>query len=473
MKEIAPLETPTWGQEIRATLLLAGPLAAANLLQMLTYAIDVIFIARLGDEPLAASALAVSLFGLVLWAMTSLVGAVAPLIAEAIGSRSPSFRPVRRSTRMALWLAVISGVVGMGLCLLLEPIMLATGQEPQIIELANQYNRVIIWSLIPMLLAAVLRYYVSSLGRPIFATAITGLGIFVNAAANYAFIFGNFGAPALGLTGAAVATIITSLFVLGVYVIAILWDAPLARYRIFYRFWRPDWPRFWQIIRVGTPIALTVTAEAGIFGAAAFLMGNIGASQLAGHTVALQLAALAFQVPFGVSQAATIRVGYFYGARDQVGIKRAGWVGIAIGAGFMTLTATAMVLAPYTLLSIYVDPYAARNAALVGFALQYLALAAAFQLVDGVQAVAAGALRGLQDTRVPMWIAIFSYWVPGIGLAIGLGFYTPLEGVGVWIGLATGLAFAAVLLTWRWMLRDTLGLSLRKVGEPVTPTPAV
>lgn len=471
MRDQLPLETPTWGQETRATLALAGPLAAANLLQMLTYAIDVIFIARLGDEPLAASALAVALFGLVLWAMTSLVGAVAPLIAEAIGSRSPSFRPVRRATRMALWLAVISGVIGMGLCLLLEPIMLATGQQPRIIALANQYNLVIIWSLIPMLLAAVLRYYVSSLGRPIFATAITGLGIFVNAAANYAFIFGNFGAPALGLTGAAVATIITSLFVLGVYVVAILIDAPLARYRIFYRFWRPDWPRFWQIIRIGTPIALTVTAEAGIFGAAAFLMGNIGASQLAGHTVALQLAALAFQVPFGVSQAATIRVGYFYGARDPVGVKRAGWVGIAIAVIFMTFTASAMVLAPYTLLSIYVDPYAARNAALVGFALQYLALAAAFQLVDGVQAVAAGALRGLQDTRVPMWIAIFSYWVPGIGAAIVLGFYTPLEGVGVWIGLATGLAFAAVLLTWRWMLRDRLGLTIRKTGEPVTPLP--
>ena len=128
-----------------------------------------------------------------------------------------------------------------------------------------------------------------------------------------------------------------------------------------------------------------------------------------------------------------------------------------------------MVLAPYPLLSIYVDPYAAKNAALVGFALQYLVLAAAFQLVDGVQAVAAGALRGLQDTRVPMWIAIFSYWVPGFGTAIWLGFFTPLQGVGVWIGLATGLSFAAVLLTWRWMLRDKLALTARTPPVPVTP----
>ncbi|MFL0355442.1 MATE family efflux transporter [Erythrobacter sp. GH1-10] len=468
MHETVHLETPSWSGELRATTLLAAPLAAANLLQMLTYAVDVIFIARLGDEPLAASALAVALFGLVLWAMTSLTGAVAPLIAEAIGARSRSMRPVRRATRMALWLAVITGVIGMGICLLLEPLMRVTGQQERIIALAAEYNVVIIFSLIPMLLAGVLRNYVSALGRPIFATAITGLGIFVNAAANYAFIFGNLGAPELGLTGAAVATIITSIFTVLVYIVAILADPALARYRIFYRFWKPDWQRFWLIVRIGTPIALTVTAEAGIFGAAAFLMGRFGAAELAGHTVALQLAALAFQVPFGVGQAATIRVGYFYGARDPVGIKRAGWVGIAIATGFMAVTASTMVLAPYTLLSIYVDPHAAKNAALVGFALQYLVLAAAFQLVDGVQAVAAGALRGLQDTRVPMWIAIFSYWVPGFGLAIGLGFFTPLEGVGVWIGLATGLATAAILLTWRWTLRDRLDLTARAAAAPVT-----
>lgn len=461
MRETHALETPSWAQEIRATLLLAGPLAAANLLQMATYMVDVIFIARLGEEPLAASLLVIAVFGLVLWALTALTGAVAPLIAEAIGARSPSFRPVRRATRMALWLAVISGTLGMGASLLLDPLMRLTGQQPGIMVLANEYNRLIIFSMVPMLLAAVLRNYVSALGRPILATVITAMGIPINALANYAFIFGNLGAPEMGLAGAAVATIITNVLTLGAYVLAIVITPSLARYHVFYRFWRPDWSRFWQIVRIGTPIALTVTAEAGNLGAAAFLMGKFGAAQLAGHGVALQLAALAFQVPFGVGQAVTIRVGYFYGARDSVGITRAGWVALALGTGFMAFTALAMVIAPLTLMSIYVDPYAAKNAALVAFAGQYLMLAAAFQLVDGVQAVAAGALRGLQDTRVPMWIAIFSYWVPGFGLAVGLGFFTSLEGTGVWIGLATGLAFAAVLLTWRWMLRERLGLTQR------------
>ena len=330
---------------------------------------------------------------------------------------------------------------------------------------------VVVWSMIPMIISNVLRNFVSALGRPIFATAITAGGIFVNALANYAFIFGNLGAPELGLKGAGVATIITSLVTMAAYIIAIRQDKRMHRYRIFGRWWVPDWPRFFSIVRIGTPIALTITAEAGIFGAAAFLMGNIGTAQLAAHTVALQIAALAFQIPFGVGQAATIRVGYFYGARDKDGIARAGWSAIVIGTGFMVVSCSAMIFMPRTLLHIYVDPDAAKNSVLVGFALRYLVIAAAFQLVDGLQAVAAGALRGLQDTRTPMWIAIFAYWVPGIGVAVWLGFYTPLSGTGVWIGLATGLAVAALLLIWRWIAREKLHLTTRsaQVAAPVPP----
>ena len=448
-----------WRGEFAATLRLSWPLAAANLLQMLTYAVDVIFIARLGEAQLAASALAVALFGLILWAMSGLTGAVAPVIAADLGARAPALRPVRRGIRMALWLALMSGILGMGLCLLLGPLMRATGQDAQIVGLANEYNTVIVWSLVPMLFNNVLRSFISALDRPILATLITAAGIGVNALANYAFIFGHLGAPELGLKGAGVATIITALATLAAYIAAIRLDPRLHRYHIFGRWWAPDWERFRQIVRIGTPIALTITAEAGIFGAAAFLMGNIGTAQLAAHTVALQIAALAFQVPFGVGQAATIRVGYFYGARDPEGMKRAGWAAIAIGTGFMGLTALAMIIAPRYLLAIYVDPWDPANAVLIGYALTYIVIAAAFQLFDGMQAVAAGALRGLQDTRVPMWIAAFAYWVPGIGTSVVLGFFTPLEGVGVWIGLATGLTVAAALLIWRWTARDRLGLT--------------
>ena len=400
-----------WKAEARQTVRLAWPLALANLLQMLTYAVDVIFIARLGADELAASALSVAIFGLVLWSLSSLAGAVAPIMAAELGARAPALRPVRRTVRMGLWHAALLGAAAMALCAQAEQIMLLTGQDPKLAALAN-----------------------------------------------YAFVFGNLGAPEMGLAGAALATVITSLAILLSYVVAIRLDPRLHRYRVFGFFWRPDWHRFAEIWRIGTPIALTVTAEAGIFGAAAFLMGLLGAQQLAAHTVAMQIAALAFQIPHGISQGATIRVGYYFGARATLGVARAGWTGIAIGAGFMATTAIAMLVAPEYLLAVYLDPWDPANAQMVQFATTYLLVAAAFQLFDGIQAVTAGALRGLKDTRVPMWIAIFAYWVPGFGLAMTLGFFTSLGGLGVWLGLAAGLVCSAILLLWRWHHRERLGL---------------
>ena len=456
------LPAPTarsWRTELAATLRLSWPLALANLLQMATYAVDVVFIARIGPRELAASSLAVSLFGTVLWVFIGLTGAVAPLIAAELGARAHAVREVRRSVRMGLWLAVATGLAGMALCAFGEEIMLATGQEAQVSRLAGGYLDLLIWSFVPMIAASVLRSFVSALGRPIFATAITGLGIVVNALANYAFVFGNWGAPALGLEGAAIATILTSLAVLGFYLAAIRYDRRLRRYRLLGNWWRHEWSRLVEIVRIGTPIGLTTLAEAGIFGGAAFLMGRIGATELAAHALALQIAALAFQIPFGIGQAATIRVGYHYGARDAAAMGRAGWAAITTGTAFMAVSALSIVLFPRLFLSIYIDVDAPRNAAVVAAALSYLKVAAAFQLFDGVQAVAGGSLRGLQDTRVPMWLSIFSFWVPGLGTCIALGFFTPLAGLGVWIGLALGLVVLSVLLMWRWLARERLGLT--------------
>jgi len=436
MHDTAPLKTPSWGQEVRATLLLATPLAAANLLQMATYTVDVIFITRLGEDPLAASQLVLAVFGLIVWSLNSLTAAVAPVISAELGANPNAVRPVRRAMRMALWLAVISGACGMALAFLTVPIMRLTGQDEALIAAGFPYLVAIVFSLIPMVIGNVLRTYVSTLGRPVFATMITFAGIFINAAGNYALIFGNWGMPRLELVGAGIATIITTTTTMLIYVAVIQMDRKLSRYRIFGRWWRPDWERLREIVRIGMPIALTVIAEGGIFSAAAFLMGLFGASQLAGHALALQLAALAFQMPFGIGQAVTIRVGFFYGARDLVGINRAGSVALAMGAIVMTGTAAVIVLAPLTLLSIFADVDAPENAGMIGFAVTYLVWAAVFQLADGIQAVALGALRGLQDTRVPMWIATFSYWVPGFGVAIALGLYTPLQGIGVCADMA-------------------------------------
>lgn len=456
---IPPARSGTWRSELLAVLALGWPLALANLLQMLVHAVDVMFVARLGERELAAASLGVALFGLVMWALSGLTGIVAALIAEELGRKKHAVREVRRSVRMALWLAVCAGLAGMALCGLGgEALMRASGQEPDIAARTGDFLRIIQFAMIPMVAASVLRNFVSALGRPIFATAITGIALAASLLFNYAFVFGNLGAPALGLEGSALASVLTALVQLASYVSAILIDRRLRRYRIFGNWWRPEWVRLRTLVRLGLPVMVIILAEAGLFSGAALLMGRIGASELAGHTVALQIAALAFQVPFGIGQATTIRVGYHYGAGDRLALGRAGWGGIILGGTFMLTTAAAMVLAPLWLLRIYVDPAAPANAAMVGFALQFMVVAAAFQLVDGIQAVAASALRGLQDTRIPMLIAIFSYWVPGFGTAIWLGFYTPLAGTGIWIGLAVGLVFAAALLTWRWHRREALAL---------------
>ena len=452
-----PALTP-WRTEFGATLRLALPLAATNLLQMLIHAVDVIFIARLGDQPLAASSLGIAVFGLTMWAMTGLTGACAPLIAAELGRRGPAVREVRRTVRMGLWVSVGFGLLGMGIGFAGEAILLATGQDPQIAALSGQFLAILSWAMIPMILASVFRIFVAALGKPGYATAITLLALGTNIIGNWVLVFGNLGAPALGLEGSALSSLITSLAMIAAYVVVIRRDRTLRRYHILGRWWRPEWQRLRQIMLIGSPIALTVLAEAGLFSGAALLMGRIGPVELAAHTLALNLAALTFQIPFGIAQAATIRVGYHFGAQDSAAAGRAGWSALVVSVLFMGVMAAVMMLAPRFILSLYVDSAAPQNAAMVAFAVQYLLVAAAFQLFDGAQAVAAGALRGLQDTRMPLLIALFGYWMVGFVIAIWLGFYTPLQGTGVWIGLAVGLVVVAALLSWRWHRREWLGL---------------
>lgn len=455
MSDLAP---SPFRVELGATLRIAGPLALANMLQMAVYALDVIFVARLGSAALAASSLAVAIFSLINFGFLGLTGAVAAVISAERGRKAHAVREIRRSARMALWLAAMGGVLGMVLCQFGEPFMLLTGQNPHTSAQAGWFLSLLSLSLIPLLLSNVLRMFVSAMGRPVFATLVTALAILVNATGNWALIFGHLGLPALGLAGSAVSTLLTAVATTCAYAVAIRWDRRLRRYHVFGRWWRPEWQRFREILRLGVPIALTVVAEGGLFSSAAFLMGRIGETQLAAHTVALQVAAFFFQVPFGVGQAATIRVGYHYGARDAEAAGHAGWAAVLVCLAFAGISASAMVLVPNLILSAYVDIHAPANALLVGFAVQYLAVAAAFQLVDGAQAVAAGALRGLQDTRVPMIVAVAGYWAVGFTIAVVLGFETQLAGVGVWIGLAAGLTAVAIALVWRWHRRGVLKL---------------
>jgi putative MATE family efflux protein len=444
--------------EWRALVRLAAPLVGANLLQMAVYAVDVIFVSRLGPVDFAAATLGVFLLSLIMWSLMGLTGACAPLIAARLGRRKHAVREVRRLFRMALWLGAGSVALFMIVLLQSQRILLVLGQDPRVAARTGAFLDILAAVMLPNVWTQVMRTTAAALGRAGWAMLVTTGALAMGVLGNWLLVFGHGGFPALGLEGSAIASVVTSFVMLAVWIAILLLDRRLRRYRLFGLWWRPHWRQMGEIVKIGVPIALTFTLEGGLFGGAAFLMGLIGVTEVAAHAIALNIAAFAFQVPFGVAQAATIRVGMAYGARDATWIGRAGWTAIVTGTGFMALTATIIWLWPRMIVGIYVDtgdPARAREAML---AVHYLAVAAAFQLFDGAQAVGAGALRGLQDTRVPMLIAGFGYWVAGFGTAILLGFWANWQGVGVWIGLAVGLAVVASLLVIRWSRRARLGL---------------
>ncbi|WP_298670150.1 MATE family efflux transporter [uncultured Sphingomonas sp.] len=449
----------TAGEEFRALSKLAGPLVGANLLQMAVAAVDVIFVARLGTIELAAATLGVFLFNMLMYAMIGLTSAAAPLIAAELGRRKHAVRDVRRSFRMALWV----GAAGCAVVILIlahgETLLLFADQDPDVARRAGHFLDILLIAIIPGVAAGVMRTTAAALGRPGWAFAVTGMALLLSIAANWCLVFGNAGFPRLGLEGSALASVISLSAMAIAYWLILHFDPKLRRYRLFGRWWRTEWPRFREIVRLGLPIALTWMFEGALFGGASLLMGLLGVDQVAAHAVALNIAAIAFQVPFGVSQAATIRVGMAFGAGDARWIALAGKVALMLGIGFMAVSAIAMWSAPRLFVSAYLDVGDPAHATVVNLAVSYLAVAAVFQLVDGAQAVAAGILRGLQDTRVPMLVALFGYWVVGFGTAIALGFWTPLAGVGIWIGLAAGLLAVSILLTWRWIARERLGLT--------------
>jgi multidrug resistance protein, MATE family len=451
-------ERAAWMAEMRATLALGWPLVLATIAQNALITSDVILMGWMGSEALAGGALGTNLYFAFLIFGIGLINATSPMIAEELGRKRHSVREVRRTVRQGLWAAVTVAIPIWIVAWNGEKILLAIGQEPGLAHNAGAYMRALQWSLLPFLLFLVLRSFLAALERPGWALFIGLLAIPVNFGAAYALMFGSFGLPALGLVGAGLGTVLSSTFMFVALALVIAFHPRLKRYHIFGRFWRADWPRYRTLWQIGLPIGLTLTFEVTIFNAAAMLMGRLGASELAAHAIALQIASFCFSVPLGIGQAVTVRVGRAYGARDAAGVTRAGWTSFALGTGFMTVTASLMLFAPHFLIGAFLDVSDPKNALVIDLARSFLVLAAIFQLADGAQAVGAGMLRGLQDTRVPMLYAALGYW--GIGLPLGaiLAFGTNLRGVGIWIGLATALAVVALLMLWRWLRRDRLGL---------------
>ena len=447
-----------WTSDVRATLSLALPLIAMNLSQVAINATDVIMMGWLGPEALAAGALGSNLYFAMMIFGIGLVTAASPLAAAELGRRRHAVREVRRTIRQAIW-------AGATLCLPFwfvlwntEPLLVFLGQEPALAALAADYTRALQWALLPAFVYVVLRIFISALERPRWAFVISFLAIPVNAFANWCLIFGNFGAPALGLQGAGLGSVLTGIFMLTALGLVVSLDRRFRRYYIFGRFWRADWARYRDIWRLGLPIGMTLAFEVLVFNAAVLLMGLFGASALAAHSIALQIAAITFMIPLGFSQAVTVRVGLAYGAGDRAAITRAGWTPFVMGVAFMALMALVMILFPQFLIGVFLDAGKPENADVIRLAISFLAIAALFQVFDGAQVIAAGMLRGLQDTRVPMIYAAVGYWLIGLSAGVVLAFPMELEGTGIWLGLAAGLAAVSLLMIRRWIRRSQIGL---------------
>jgi multidrug resistance protein, MATE family len=450
LDKIQPTRAPHYlTHELTETLRLAVPMALTQLSQIAMMATDLAFIGRLGNEAVAAAALAGTVYFVSFTIGMGLVSAVAPLAAQAFGARDP--RQMRRALRTGLWAGLLISLPIMPFSLYGEPILLALGQTPATARLAQHYLFGLVWGVTPALWFMAIRGFMGAVNRPQPALWITLGAIPANALLVYLLIYGEWGFPRLELFGAGLATTTVNFGT----VLAALWIAtsrpPFRKYRVLGRIWRIDWRLMRRLVGIGAPISLSFMLEYGMFSASSLLMGLISTTALAAHQVALQVTTILFMVPYGIAMAATVRVGHAIGRNDPGAVKRAGFVAILLGVVLVAGFTLAVIAGRFAIARLFFG-VAEDASTTVTLTANLLLVGATFFIADGVQGIAAGSLRGMNDTRVPLLFAVISYWLIGFVLACLLGFQTRLGAIGVWIGLSVGTAIYATLLTLRFRL---------------------
>ena len=444
-----------WQRESVAVLRLAAPVVLTQVGMMLMGVVDAMMLGRHSELALAAGALGNSVgFGLMSLPMGILM-ALDPLVAQAFGAGD--HRRVSNHLKRGLILAAALAVPLSAVMWRTEDALRLLGQQPEIITDGAAYLRALIAGNLPFLLFVALRQTLQamSLVRPA-VIAIIVANLF-NVVANYTLIFGHFGFPALGVAGSAYATSL-SRWVMLLTIFAASFPV-LRRYlRAGQRIFVPR--AFRQTLKVGFPIGMQIGLEMWLFMTIALMMGSLGVRELAAHQIALNLAVMSFMVPLGISGAAATRVGNAIGRRDPDGARRSAAVCLALGAGFMSLAALAFWLVPETLSRLFTP-----EEGVIAVAVVLLPIAAVFQVSDGLQVVAAGALRGAADTRFPAMIALVGFWLLGLPLGAYLAFRTDLGPRGLWWGITLGLSSVAVLLLARLRYRFTRTLDALGIGD--------
>lgn len=444
---------------IAATLSLGLPLIGSHLARMAIGVADTVMIGWYGVETLAGLVIATSFFHILFFLGMGFGTGVLGLIATAIVRGDEP--EVRRAARMALWLSLGFGLAAMPLMWFADPILRGIGQTPAVAAHAQDYLRIAGWGLAVVLAQLTLNSYLAAMERTQVVMWVTLAGLPLNVALNWVLIFGNGGAPELGVRGAAIASLTVQVVQLALLVAYSRWLPATRKYRLFQRFWKPDHAAMRQVFRLGWPIGLTMVAEGGLFVGSNVMMGWIGTQELAAHGIALQICSITFMVHLGLSNAATVRVGQAKGRGDAPGMRDAAVTVIAMSLLFAAIAIAVYLLAGEGLVRLYLDPADPRGPAIVALGAALLVYAALFQLTDAFQVIALGFLRGVHDTRVPMWIAGFSYWVVGMPVAWGLAFPGGFGPAGLWLGLCVGLTVAAALLMMRFWRGHAQGVWTR------------
>ncbi len=439
----------TYPEHLRAVLRIGVPLIGGHLAQFLIGLTDTIMMGWYGIEELAALVLGSTLFFVIFLVGSGFAWAVMPLVAtaEAEGNQTG----IRRVTRMGLWLSTLFAIVFLPLFWFSAPVLTSVGQDPALAEMAQEYLRICGFALVPALLVMVIKSYLAALERTAVVFWVTVAAAAANALANYMLIFGNWGAPELGISGAAWASMVVQVISLvGVVAYAVL---TLPEHKLFSRIWRPDFEVMAKVSRMGVPIGLTTLAEVGLFAASSIMMGWLGVIALAAHGIVLQLASATFMIHVGLSNAATVRAGNAFGNKDKTRLIR-GALTVATLSTLVSGFAIALFLVwPEPLISAFLDNDEPNRAKIIEVGVGLMAIAALFQLADGAQVLALGLLRGIQDTTVPMIVAVVTYWGLGATSAYVMGFVLNWGGVGVWGGLFVGLAAAGVLMAARFLMK--------------------
>jgi MATE family multidrug resistance protein len=433
--------------ELRATLAIAAPLAAANLAQMTIGFTNAVMVGRLGGVPLAAAGLGASLYVTIGIALQGIVSALAPLAAHALGTGDRD--AAARIAGQGLALALIFALPFVLIFMTLDGLLLRFGYDPALAAEIRRYQHAIVWGAPAMLTFAALRSFLAAQARTRPVMLVLFGGVAANAALNWVFIYGHLGAPALGVAGAGYSTAANQWLMCATLAGYVAASPALAAARVLRGMLAWRWDEIAAILRLGLPIGGIFLLEIGSFVATGVLMGVIGADALAANQIVGNCTGFTFMVSFGLAQASTVRIAYECGSGRRDAAWRAAVVALTLGICFMLAAAIVLWLAPRAITAVYIDVNAAENAAVIAVAVQLFAIAALFQVFDGMQAVAAGALRGYKDTAVPMLLAGIGYW--GFGflgswlLAFPLGYGAP----GLWWGLAFGTAVVGVLLTLR------------------------